>query len=591
MKNIRMKLFSTYAALILLTVALLGSGFTWYAREFYLDTVRNRLAEEARITGELIKPLLATNGDNRSAHAALDAYLAELASFSSTRITIVDADGSVLADSDEESINMDNHLTRPEIKSVTQEQPGSAIRYSNTVNEDMLYVAVPYTNEHIKDGYIRLALPLYDLNTVIRRVQYALLAGLLGVLAVTLGLSLKLSTSFTRPLEEMVDVAGRISQGDLGSRIYQSRQDELGELGSAINSMADSLQKKMVEISTGRDRLDAILSTMVDGIFVFDKDGKAVMANPAAEEMFGTSGRSWLGRRDLEIVRNAELHEKLQTVRRERHVLEHRIRVMFPQKRELTVTLVPVSTSGQEKSGVLAVFHDITHLRRLEEMRADFAANVTHELRTPLTAIRGFAETIHDSAYDDSESTRRFAMIIQREAVRLGILIDDVLTLSQIESGKTEILLSEVNLRSMLAEVMEMFTGRLDNHTVEINVEESVPPVYADKNLLRQALSNLLDNALKYTPHGGYVNVGAEEEGKNVRIFVRDNGIGIPQEAQKRIFERFYRVDRARSRRLGGTGLGLAIVKHIVEAHKGTLHLSSSEGKGTEVGITIDAVR
>jgi two-component system, OmpR family, phosphate regulon sensor histidine kinase PhoR len=589
MRSIRMKLFLTYAALALLTVIILGSGFTWYVRVFYLDTVRQRLVEEARITAELIKTIADGLTGIDSGAAGIDSYLSELGLKTSARITLVAPDGTVLGDSHEERGAMDNHLMRPEIKEAGEGVAGSATRFSRTLNQEMLYVAVAIDGDGSITGYVRLALPLSDLNLTVKRVRYALLAGLAGVLALTLALSLMLSGSLTKPLEQMAGVAERISGGDLSSRISRNRNDELGELGKAINSMAESLERKVSEISAGRDRLDAILSTMIDGILLFDADGKAVMANPAAEELFGLSPQGWLGRRDLEIVRNAELHEKMKAVRHERLVQEHRLSLLFPEKRELIVSLVPVMAAGRDKSGVLAVFHDITRLRHLEKMRADFSANVSHELRTPLTAIRGFAETIHDSAFDDSDSTKRFAKIIQREAERLGSLIEDVLTLSQIESGKVEINFVPLDARELIEQVMGMMTGRLGNHQLDMAVDEGLPLMYGDRSLLCQALVNLLDNALKYTPAGGRIVVGAGREGESVRLYVKDNGIGIPENAKDRIFERFYRVDRARSRRLGGTGLGLSIVKHIVEAHHGRLSLESYEGKGTEVAIIINA--
>jgi two-component system phosphate regulon sensor histidine kinase PhoR len=583
-----MKLFLTYAALIVFAIIILGSGFTWYIKYFFLETVRQRLAEEARIAGELLKPLLEEPTVIGTDPNGIDLFLLELGLKTSARITLVAPDGTVLGDSDEDREAMDNHLMRPEIQATRDGEAGSAIRFSRTVNKDMLYVAVTLDQEDPHRGYIRLALPLSDLNLTISRVRYALLAGLMGVLAITLSLSLKLSGSLTKPLEQMSDVAKKIAGGELNSRVRHSRRDELGDLGWAINDMAESLEKKVCEISAARDRLDAILSTMVDGIFVFDTEGRAIMANPAAECMFGLTRQGWYGRHDLEIIRNVEMHEKIESARHENRVFELEITLNFPHKKDVVVSIVPIKTNGLDSDGVLAVFHDITRQKKLEKMRSDFAANVTHELRTPLTTIRGFAETIHESAYEDAETSRRFARIIQREAERLGGLIEDILTLSKIESGKVETKFIPIKVEQLLPEVLKMFTGRTGNHHVEIKAEEGLW-VHADRALLGQALFNLLDNALKYTPSGGHIEMGAEKEGENVRLYVKDNGIGIPQEAQERIFERFYRVDRARSRRQGGTGLGLAIVKHIVEAHHGKLTLKSNEGKGTEVGIVLTA--
>jgi two-component system phosphate regulon sensor histidine kinase PhoR len=588
MKSIRTRLLTTYAALALLTVLVLGSGFIWFIRFFYLETVRQRLTEEARLTGELLLPLL-TGPPGAESLREIDDYLRELGEKTSLRITLIRNDGAVIGDSHEDRQYMDNHLLRPEIREARDGGAGSAMRFSRTMNLDMFYVAVPLENGGRREGYLRLAIPLSSLNQAIRRVQYGLLGGLAAVMALALVISIRLAAGFTRPLEEMAAVAGRISAGNLQSRIYSPGGDELGEMAAAINAMAESLEQKVSDITAGRDRLNTILNNMQEGIIVFDGEARAVLTNPAAERMLGSGREGLRGRRDLEIVRDPELHGKIEMVRKDREARDHRVSINFPAKKTLSVSLVPVKSPSAD-GGVLAVFYDITRMMKLEQMRADFAANVSHELRTPLTAIRGFAETISDSAYADAEAARRFASIIQREAERLADLIEDVLTLSQIESGKKEINLAPVNVVHLVREVTGRMAERLKHHTVNISVEENLPAVHGDAGLLNQALFNLLDNAGKYTPDGGVITVGAVRENDRVSLFVEDNGIGIPAEAQQRIFERFYRVDRARSRRIGGTGLGLAIVRHIVEVHRGALKLTSSEGKGTRVEMYLPVI-
>ncbi|MDW7650769.1 MAG: ATP-binding protein [Bacillota bacterium] len=584
MKSIRTKLFATYAALLILTIVVLGAGFTWFIRGFYIDTLRERLAEEARVTGELLRPYV-TTAPTKDQIARIDGFISALGENINARITLVATDGVVLGDSAENAALMDNHLTRPEIRAAVGDAAGSAIRYSRTVNENMLYVAVSLTENGQNTGYLRLALPLARLNSALRRVQLGLMAGLFLVLLLVLAISLKLSGGLTRPLEQMAEVAERIAAGELKSRIYLRNRDETGTLATAINRMAESLEEQVRHITESRDQLESVLSTMVEGVLVFDADGRAVMANPAAEQMLGLQKTNWQGRRVLEIVRNTELHEKILMTGRDRVFLEHEIITGFPDKKVLMVTLVPVSPAVSEVRGVLAVFHDVTRLRTLEAMRADFAANVSHELRTPLTAIQGFAETLLDGAYKEEESARRFAEIIHREAKRLNSLIEDVLKLSQIESGKTTINLQPVEVEMLVADVMERIGDRTKGHKVKIKTAQMLPPVLGDRGLLGQALYNLVENAAKYTHQGGTITVLADNSDGYIRLSVSDNGIGIPDEAKERIFERFYRVERARSRRLGGTGLGLAIVKHIVEAHRGKLELESEEGKGTRVSM------
>lgn len=584
MSSIRIKLLTTHAALMLLTVLLLGSGVIWFVRVFYLETVKLRLEKEALLTGELLRTALSEQPDEARV-SGIDAYVKELGERLSARITLIDRTGTVLGDSHENPKLMDNHWLRPEIRDTKDDGAGSAVRFSPALDTNILYVAVPFDHAG-QDGYLRLALPLSSLNQAVRRIQYALLTGFLAILAPTLIISLKQAAGFTRLLGELAEMATRLAAGDLQSRVYSQSRDELGELTGAINAMAESLERKINEATAGRDRLNAILSNMQEGIIVFDGGGRAALANPAAEKMLGSGSEGVHGRRDLEILRNPDLHEKIEQVRKERHTQEHRVNIIFPEKKTLSVSLVPLK-APQEEGGVLAVFHDITRVLRLEQMRADFAANVSHELRTPLTAIRGFAETISDSAYNDAEAAKRFAAIIQREAERLADLIEDVLALSQIESGKKEIRCAPIEVLGLVQAVTERMAERLKRHKLKVKVEENLPAIHGDVSLLSQMLYNLLDNAEKNTQQGGVITVGASRENDRIRIFVEDNGIGIPAWAQERIFERFYRVDRARSRRMGGTGLGLAIVKHIVEAHQGTLKLTSIEGKGTKVEILL----
>jgi len=417
--------------------------------------------------------------------------------------------------------------------------------------------------------------------------SWILLSIALAALGFAVAVSLKIARSLTERLERVVDVADRISAGDLDKRVYLDGSDEVTEVGRAVNRMAASRQEQLREISANRDRLETILSTMVEGVIVFDEEGKAVLANPAAKTMLGLSKTSWIARSDLELVRNAELHEKIKITRQEKKVQEHELKTVFPEKKVLSASIVPLGSGVLDRAGVLVVFHDVTRLRRLEEIRADFAANVSHEMRTPLTAIRGYAETLLDGAYQDTEAAIRFLRIIHRESERLNNLIEDVLMLSQIESGRADIQFTPVDVADLLAEVLESLTERFGAHKLKQDLASDLPPANGDRGLLTQALFNLLDNALKYTPAGGEITLGAVRENDSVRIFVADTGIGIPGDAQARIFERFYRVDRARSRRLGGTGLGLAIVKHITEAHQGQLHLESKEGQGTTVSLFI----
>ena len=483
MKSIRHKLFATYAILIILLVMIIGTGFTLFVRALYLDTLQQRMTQEARVIGKLLRPMM-LEGPAGPRFTDIDRVINDLGKDNETRISLIGPDGLVWGDSAQDRNQMDNHFNRPEVRKARESGVGTAIRFSDSVNQDMLYVAVFLDDEGQGIGYLRLAQSLTSLNQVIRRIQYALLAGLLSVLGLALVVSFKLASGLTRPLEQMSEVAERISSGELTSRIYLHNKGELGDLANSINHMAESLQEQVKEVMANRDQLEAILSTMVDGVIVFDHDGRAVMVNPMAKKMLGLDDKEWLGRRDLEMVRNTQLHEKILSVSREKVVLEHEITIIFPEKKVLSVSLVPVAQK-EELTGVLAVLHDITRLRRLEEMRVDFAANVSHEMRTPLTSIRGFAETLLDGAYSEPESALRFAKIIHKEAERLNNLIEDVLKLSKIESDKTSITLLPVDMQELTKDVMERLIQRLSGYKLNIHIDAGLPPVSGDYGLLQ----------------------------------------------------------------------------------------------------------
>ncbi|MBT9171881.1 MAG: Alkaline phosphatase synthesis sensor protein PhoR [Syntrophomonadaceae bacterium] len=431
----------------------------------------------------------------------------------------------------------------------------------------------------------------YFLPEMLRRLGegqvWLLLSAALAAVVTTLLVVRKVGSGMTERLSQIAETVERISAGEMTGHTYLGGRDEIGQVAEAVNRMAASLREQVKEISANSNRLETILSTMVEGVIVFNEEGRTVLTNPAAKKMLSKREENWVGRSDLELIRNAELHDKIMIACLGKRVQEHELKTVFPEEKLLSASIVPLKPGEPGKSGVLVVFRDITRLRRLEEIRADFAANVSHEMRTPLTAIRGYAETLLDGAYRDTETAVRFLKIIHRESERLNNLIEDVLMLSQIESGRADMELVPVNVAGLAEEVLESLLDRLSTHKLKLEVSPGLPPVTGDRGLLRQALFNLLDNSLKYTPAYGEITLGAVREEHSIRIYVADNGIGIPLAAQARIFERFYRVDRARSRSLGGTGLGLAIVKHIVEAHHGRLKLESKEGQGTTVSLYI----
>ncbi|HYG60331.1 MAG TPA: phosphate regulon sensor histidine kinase PhoR [Symbiobacteriaceae bacterium] len=393
--------------------------------------------------------------------------------------------------------------------------------------------------------------------------------------------------SMARALAQTTEVVRRVAEGDFSRTLaaWAADSNELFHLEQGINATAAHLQARLIELAYEKSRLETILRTMTDGVLLLDSKKRIITINPAAQGMFGITEREAIGRDHLEITHHFDLEQLLTRVLRtgEPDMLE--IKRARPEEQILEARLAPLG-DGQ---GVLIVLGDITRARKLEHMRTEFVSNVTHELRTPLTSIRGFAETLLEGALDDPDTARHFVGIIKRESEHLGQLIEDVLDLSRIESGKMRMNKEPVHLPTLAEETVGRFFPRAEKQGVDLRIDipAALAPIAGDHARLAQVLINLVDNALKYTPAGGSVTVSAEELGTMVRIRVSDTGTGIPRANLPRLFERFYRVDKARSRATGGTGLGLSIVKHIVESHGGTIGVESDLGKGTTFTFTL----
>jgi two-component system phosphate regulon sensor histidine kinase PhoR len=398
----------------------------------------------------------------------------------------------------------------------------------------------------------------------------------------------RLTASLARDLAQTTDVVLRVAEGDFSRTLaaWAAESKELFHLEQGINATAAHLQERLVELAQEKSRLEAILRTMSDGVLLLDGRKKIIMLNQAAQAVFGLDPEEAVGRDHLEITHHFDLDQALDKVLTTGDTAVLEIRRARPEEQILEARLAPF---GEGHRGVLIVLRDITRRRKLEQMRTDFVSNVTHELRTPLTSIRGFAETLLEGALEDPDTARHFVGIIHREAEHLGQLIEDVLDLSRIEGGRWKVQKQPVRLQDVARETASRLAPKADSLGVALRTEipGDLPEVLADAAKLPQVLFNLVDNAVKYTPSGGSVTVSALDQGPLLRVEVRDTGVGIPRADLSRLFERFYRVDKARSRATGGTGLGLSIVKHIVEAHGGTVGVESELGKGSTFFFTL----
>lgn len=392
-----------------------------------------------------------------------------------------------------------------------------------------------------------------------------------------------LSLRLSRALAQTAEVAKRVAAGDFSRKLadWAAETSEMSLLEQSINAAAIHLQQRLSELSVEKARLEAILQNMVDGVLLVDSRRRLVLVNPAAEAMFGIRADEVLGKDHLAVTHHFDLDEKMLQVLQDGQTCSLEIRRARPQEEILEARLAP-SGYGTEEQGVLVVLRNVTRARQLEKMRTEFVANVTHELRTPLTAIQGFAETLLDGALDDPDAARHFVGIIKQESESLARLIEDLLDLSHIESGKWKMYREPIQVAHLVQETVERMGPQAQEKgiTLEVHVPAELPEITGDPRRLSQVLLNLMSNALKYTPSGGTVSVRAWEEDRWVRVSVADTGVGIPKADLPRVFERFYRVDKARSRATGGTGLGLSIAKHIVEAHGGSITVESDVGQG-----------
>ena len=569
------------ALLVLLVLA--GPRLTARAREQSFAT----LAAEARLMARVVEDELARGVSPDSLDPVVDAAARDV----EARVTVIARDGRVLADSAVSGVGiarLENHASRPEVQEALGGRVARSERHSATVGADLLYVAAPIRSGNTVFGVARLSRNRADIDatgTALWRTAAVALA--LAVLATGV-LALLLSSSLARSLGQIMDTARQFASGNLSARIRVRRDDELGELAHIINQSADQLQERAAEIARDRGRTEAILSAMDDGVLAVDHRGSVVLANPRLSRALDLAAP--IGRHYVEVVRQQEVGSLIEGVLRTGERREVEVELIH-QRRHYAITAVPFPGAEGTPHGAVLTFNDATERRRLENMRRDFVANASHELRTPLTSIRGFVEALEDGALEQPETARRFLGKIRTHADRMATLIEDLLELSRLEGRDAEEAWSETSLAAVLDEAAASFGEAATRKDIELRRSvEGAPVVVTDAERLRRILDNLVDNALKYTPAGGHVEiVAAAEPGGAARLEVADDGPGIAAEHLPRIFERFYRVDKARSRDLGGTGLGLSIVKHLAESLGATVSVESEPGRGARFRVALPA--
>ncbi|OWA34597.1 PAS domain-containing sensor histidine kinase [Saccharibacillus sp. O16] len=589
----------TLIMLLLVGISVLAAGLTMAKvfRDSHISSLEEYMAREINLLEDMLElPAAPAEGENLP--LVFENEAKRLAALTDSRVTFVAKDGRVLGDSQSKPGLMDNHLNREEIRDARPGVPGHAVRYSETLGRDMLYVAAPIVSSGGFEGYVRLSMSLAIVEEGLQRGWVIMGTALAILFLIAALISYRIARGLTRPIEHIMETANRISKLDYDARVGSMGRDEIGQLGASIDNMADSLQTQMHTIRDNESLLQNVLDNMTGGIIMIDENEKIGLVNRQAERMLGVRADRIVGRSYTELKRFYDLTKFI------REGLQHKARthdelsLFVPEEKLIALDGVPMTIQDDSYHGMLFLFQDVSDIRRLERMRSEFVANVSHELKTPVAAVQGFAETLLAGGVKDEETARSFLKIIYDEGDRLNRLIGDILDLSKIESRRIQLDYAPVHMLTLFQSVSKVLEGAAEQKRIEIRLD--VPEelfIEADEDRLRQIFINLVGNGVSYTPEGGRIIIKADEfmdeeyESERIRFSVSDNGIGIPKKDLPRIFERFYRVDKARSRSSGGTGLGLSIVKHLVELHRGTISVESEVGSGSTFMVELPVLQ
>ena len=584
------QLFPSYLVVAIISLVVVG----WYASrtlsDFYINQIVSGLESKARLIETQMPEGFQTGGYDR-----VDALCKQLGSAGDMRVTVILPSGLVIGDSQVDPATMDNHSNRPEIIRAMSRKDGVGIatRYSGTLGLRMKYVAVAIKGDGQIKGVVRTSVPATVIEKALASMHMRIVkAGVIAAIAAAV-LSLVFSRRISRPLEKMRRGAELFAGGDFTHKLREGGSLEISALAEAMNKMAEELDERIRTINSSRSEQQAVLSSMVESVIAVDRNFRCISINDAAARLVGTSVDKAQGKDLHEIVRNIDVQTFLERALDNDEPIEDLIMLHgTPENRYLNAHGTVLRDSRRNRIGAVVVMHDITQLRKLERIRRDFVANVSHELKTPVTSIKGFVDTLIDGAMNEPADAARFLEIISRQAGRLNAIINDLLTLSRLEqqTETVEIVLKRGLVKNSIVSAIGLceMKSKEKGVTIELDCDASME-ADIDESLLEQAIVNLIDNAIKYSEPGGAVQISAHAVDDELRISVRDHGCGIESRHLSRLFERFYRADKARSRKLGGTGLGLAIVKHIAQVHHGTVSAESAPGKGSTFTIHLPA--
>ncbi|EJI9176506.1 PAS domain-containing protein [Listeria monocytogenes] len=587
MKKLWLKIGLSFFILFFVVMVIVGVFSGELMKSTYLNMKENQLEDDAKI---LLQTTNMENLDLDKDAATIQKSLDLLGEDIDARITVIDSKGDVVADTKKDPEKLDNHMNRPEVTDILKkgESVGISIRESDSLGYSMLYVAVPVKHQGKTDGVLRISISLESVDAAVAKL-WGNLALIFGIaLVIIAAISVFIARKITRPVREIIEVSTDLANHKYDSRIHGKISGELQDLSISVNTLAESLETQMFEIKQNEQRLNAIVQNLVSGVMLINVDKQVIMTNRTMYQILGETEIT--GKPFYEVIKSFALSQLIEATFETKTIQQKEIILYFPREMILDASVSPILGENGEITGIILLLHDITQIRHLENVRSEFVTNVSHELKTPVTALKGFAETLLDGAMYDEVLLKKFLTIIKEESDRLHRLIMDILALSRIEQNPVAENVELVDVDEVIEQsartIFEMATEKNIRVTIPEKTSASVM-IETDRDKLQQIVINLLSNAINYTPVDGKVEVKLIEQEAEVIIEVTDNGIGIPAKDIDRVFERFYRVDKARSRHSGGTGLGLSIVKHLVENCGGRIEVESQEEVGSTFRVTL----
>ncbi|MHB9132719.1 MAG: two-component system histidine kinase PnpS [Armatimonadota bacterium] len=579
------QLYPSYLLITLISLLAVAWYASWFLRDFFFKELRVDLETRAHLVQQLLPVAALTDNPAR-----IDALCKKHGKSTNTRITIILPSGKVIGDSDDDPAIMENHANRAEVVRALAGEIGHSLRPSPSLHKNMMYVAIPFVDHQRTVAVVRTSIPTTSIDQALRSTYIKITLGGTLIALFAAMMSLVISRRISRPLEEIRHGAMRFARGELDRRLPVPDSEEFGALAETMNQMAVQLDERIRTTLRQRNEQEAVLLSMMEGVLAIDNDENLINLNQAAARLLGIDAERAQGRNIHEVVRNPDLQRFIARVMMAREPIEGEVVLRDSEERYMQAHGTILHDEWGHGIGALVVLNDMTRLRRLENMRRDFVANVSHELKTPITAIKGFVETLQDGAINQPEDAERFLGIIAKQADRLNAIIEDLLSLSRIEqeAEKAEIHLESAQVCEVVQAAQLACAMKAEEKDISIDLSCSVD-LTAQMNppLIEQAVINLIDNAIKYSDPGSTIRIKAFAENGEIAISVQDQGCGISKEHLPRLFERFYRVDKGRSRKMGGTGLGLAIVKHIAQAHNGRITVDSTPGQGSTFALTL----